>query len=140
MTIEEARRLAGERGIDLVEVTAAAIPPVAKIMDYGKFIFEQKKQEKKARARSKGGEMKEVRISLRIGQHDLEVKVKRAKEFLLAGDRVKLNLRFRGRENAHRELGFERFNAFYKLLGDDAIVEQPAKLLGNILIAIIRPK
>lgn len=140
MKIEEARRLAIEQGLDLIEVTAAAVPPVVKILDYGKFLYQLKKDDRKTRAKSKGGEMKEVRISLRIGTHDLQVKVERAKKFLAEGDRVKANLRFRGRENAHKELGFERMREFVTLLGEDAVVEQPAKVLGNILICIIRAK
>jgi translation initiation factor IF-3 len=140
MSLEEAKQIAAERGVDLVELVPNAKPPVVKVIDYGKYMYDLKKQEKKAKAKSKAAEMKEVRISFRIGDHDMQVKVRRAKKFLADGDKVKVNLQFKGREMAHKELGFERMEAFVKELGEEIVVEQRARLLGKTLFAIVRPK
>lgn len=135
-----ARQQAMASGLDLIEVVPTAVPPVVKIMDYGKFLYQLKKEEKKQKAKAKQSEMKEVRISLRIGKHDFDVKLEQSKRFLADGDRVRLNLRYRGREVVHADLGNARMQEFIAALGDTVVVEQPPKLLGKILSCIIRPK
>lgn len=140
VSLLEARNIAIARSLDLVEVVPTAQPPVVKILDYGKFLYQLKKEDKKTKAKSKTSEMKEVRISLRISDHDLQVKIERAKRFLAAGDRVKGNLRFRGRENSHKDLGVARMKDLIKALGENIVVEQPPTVLGNTLFTIIRPK
>src|SRR3984957_17430166 len=106
----EALRRAREVGLDLVEVAPTARPPVCKIMDYGKWRYQQQKKEDKSRASSKGGRLKQLNIdTVRIGDHDLEIKVNRARGFLEEGNKVQFTLRFKGREMAHQDLGFALF-------------------------------
>jgi translation initiation factor IF-3 len=138
--IEQARTMAVARGLDLVEVVPNAQPPVAKILDYGKFLYHLKKEEKKAKSKSRSSEMKEVRLSLRISEHDLEVKASQARRFLTEGDRVKMNLRFRGREITHKDLGLARMKTLITRLADIAVIDQAPSVMGNMLSAIVRPK
>ena len=140
MNLEQAKQIASERGLDLVELVPNAKPPVVKVIDYGKYMYDLKKQDRKAKAKSKGAEMKEVRISFRIGEHDMLVKINRTLKFIQDGDKVKVNLQFKGREMAHKELGLARMQEFIKKLGDEIVVEQQARLLGKTLFAIVRPK
>lgn len=125
-------------GLDLVEVSPNANPPVARIVDWGKYNYEKTKQLKKQRKQQKNVDLKQIRVGMRIGDHDLEIKVNRARKFLEAGHKVKFVLLYRGRENAHKELGFTLFERMTKLLEADAIVDQPAQLAGRNLTITYR--
>lgn len=127
ITPDEGRRLAKERGLDLVEVAPNAKPPVCKIMDYGKYKYQQMKEDRKQRKRAKKVEVKGVRISLRISQNDLEFKAKQADKFLQEGNKVRVELILRGRENAHRDLAKDIFKKFMETMEEDVIIEQQPK-------------
>jgi translation initiation factor IF-3 len=105
--LREALALAEERGLDLVEVAPNAVPPVCRVLDYGKYRYEQTKKEREARKHQKQAEIKEVRLKPKTDDHDIEIKAKQARKFLLAGDKVKFTVRFRGREMAHPDIGRE---------------------------------
>ncbi len=139
-SIEDALGLAEAHGFDLVEVAPKANPPVCKILDYGKYLYRLNKQEQKQKRMQKQGEMKGIRITFRIDQHDLETKINRAKEFL--GDRssVKVTLAFRGREAAHADLGKSKLNQFVEALKDVAQIEEAPKMQGNQMIMVLTPK
>lgn len=138
MPTERAKERAREEGVDLVEVSPQARPPVCKLMDYGKFLYQQKKQAQKAKKAGKQNEMKFIRISPRIGEHDLETKARRADEFLEKKHVVKLELRFRGREIVHPEVAEGKIGNFVELLswGDP---EGKPKKQGRQMILIIHP-
>ncbi len=128
----DALQRAQERGLDLVEVAPNARPPVCRIMDYGKFKYAQKKKEQKAKAHRHETELKEIRIRTpKIGDHDLEIKISHAREFLERGDRVQFSLRFRGRELAHKEEGIAVFNRIKEALADVGKVVQECKFEGR---------
>lgn len=139
VTIEEALRLAHERELDLVEVAPLARPPVCKILDYGKFLYRQNKIEQKHKKMQKKSEMKVIRLSLRIDEHDLDVKAKRSKEFLEDGNSVKVTLMFKGREAAHEDLGMQKVNSFYERIKDVAAIEAAAKRQGNSINMVLIP-
>ncbi len=141
----EAMRLADQAGLDLVEISPDARPPVCKIMDYGKFKYEQSKKEQKSRAASKATEMKEVRLgrSAKIDIHDVRIRIDQARRFLMAGHKVLVAQRFRGREIAHKEIGLERLKMFADSLSDIAKVEQTPRWMGrqaSIILAPDKPK
>jgi translation initiation factor IF-3 len=127
--IEEARRLADEAGADLVLVSPTADPPVARIMDYGKFKYEQKKRQHEHHKHQP--QMKELRLRPKTEEHDLQVRVKKAREFLERGDRVLINVRFRGREMTHQELGFTVLERFMNELQDIAKMERNPVMQGR---------
>lgn len=137
--IERAKEMAREQELDLVEVAPNANPPVCKIMDYGKYMYRQQKMERKHKAQQKQTEVKGIRISLRIGTNDLEVKAKQAKKFLADRNLVKVVLMFRGREAAHLNLGRDKLDQLYNMLKDVAKIEEPAKRQGNQLIMMLAP-
>lgn len=139
MVTDEALRLAREASMDLVEVAPDATPPVCKIMDYGRFKYEQKKKAHQARTKQKVTHVKELRLRPKIEEHDLMVKVKKAREFLQAGDRVQLNMIFRGREMAHLELGKGQLERFAAEVADLGKVDQSANLEGRRMILILVP-
>ncbi len=139
-SIEEALRLAEEKGLDLVEVAPKANPPVCKILDYGKYLYRLNKQEQKQKKAQKQGEIKGIRMTFRIDQHDLETKINRAKEFIEDRCSVKVVLVFRGRETAHSNLARGKMDQFLEALKDIAQVEEPPKMQGNQLIMIVPPK
>ncbi len=139
-SIEEAIRLAEERGLDLVEVAPKANPPVCKILDYGKYLYRLNKQEQKQKRMQKQGEIKGIRITFRIDQHDLETKINRAREFLENRNSVKVTLVFRGREAAHAELAKEKMGQFTENLKDIAQIEEAPKMQGSQMIMILNPK
>lgn len=139
VTIEEALRMARERELDLVEVAPLARPPVCKILDYGKFLYRQNKIEQKHKKMQKKSEMKVVRLSLRIDEHDLDVKANRSREFLEDGNSVKVSLMFKGREAAHEDLGMQKVKAFYERIKDIATIEAPAKRQGNSINMVLIP-
>lgn len=139
MSIKEAIDKAYDENKDLVLVGANSNPPVCKILDYSKFKFEMAKKEKEARKKQKTAELKEIRISANIDTHDLEVKAKNANKFLKSGDKVKVSLRFRGRELSFVNKGRELIDKFISLIEDGQIEKEP-KLEGKFLNVIISPK
>ena len=140
MPIAEAMRLADEKKTDLVKIAPQAKPPVCKIMDYGKYRFEQAKREKEAKKNQRVIEIKEVRLSLNIDTHDFETKANQAIKFLKSGNRVKVSIRFRGREMAHPENGLVTMSKFAEAVSEYGTVEKPAKLEGRSMLMFIAAK
>ncbi len=136
----DAQKIAYDKGLDLVKISPQAVPPVCKIMDYSKYCFEQAKREKEARKNQRIVSIKEVQLSVRIEQHDLETKQNHALRFLKGGDKVKVSLRFRSREIQHPELGQEVMERFAQACSELGVVEKPAKLEGRNMIMILAPK
>ena len=139
MPVAEAQRMADNRNLDLVKIAPMATPPVCKIMDYGKFRFEQSKKEKEARKNQKTIEMKEIRLSYKIDIHDFNTKLEQAKKFLAAGHKLKVSIRFRGREMAHSRLGAQTMERFAELVNEIATVEKGAKLEGRQMLMFLSP-
>ena len=140
MPIAEAMRLADEKNTDLVKIAPQAKPPVCKIMDYGKYRFEQAKREKEAKKNQRVIEIKEVRLSLNIDTHDFETKANQAIKFLKSGNRVKVSIRFRGREMAHPENGLVTMSKFAEAVSEYGTVAKPAKLEGRSMLMFIAAK
>ena len=140
MFTRDALALARQRGFDLVEVAPNAVPPVCKIMDYGKFKYEQTKKERDSRKSQKSVVVKEVRFSPKTDDHDIETKTKMAKRFLDEGNKVKLTVKFKGRELAHTELGRELLQQVQLMLGDNIIVEAPSKMEGKNMTMMVSTK
>jgi translation initiation factor IF-3 len=140
MNIRDARRMAEEQNLDLVNVAPTAKPPVCRIMDYGKFKYEQSKKEKEARKNQKVITLKEVRMTPNIDDHDFQVKLKNVAKFLNEGDKVKVSVRFRGREITHSSLGQQLLMKLAMSFKDEAIVERMPKLEGRQMIMILAPK
>ena len=140
MSGRAAQQLAVERHLDLVEIAPTAKPPVCKIMDYGKFRYEQQKREKEARKKQKTFDIKEVKLRPGIEDHDSNVKYKNAVRFLEDGDKVKVTIMFRGRELSHPELGEVLLNKMAEQLKEIAVVERVPKLEGKNMIMIVAPK
>lgn len=138
--VDVALRMAEEAGLDLVKIAPQAAPPVCKIMDYGKYKFEQGKREKEAKKNQKIIEIKEVRLSATIDTHDMEVKAKATEKFLKNGDKVKVTIRFRGRQIKHGDLGLDVMDAFYDMVKDSAAIDRPAKQEGRNMFMILTPK
>jgi translation initiation factor IF-3 len=137
MTPEDAVRKAEEVGLDLVEVAPAARPPVCRIMDYGRYKYEQKK--KTAKGKGHAASLKEVKLRPRTDQHDLDFKLKNARRFLLDGDKVKVTVMYRGREMVHREIGRKQLDRVVELLGPIASVESLPRMEGRLLSMILVP-
>ena len=136
----EALRLAREAGMDLVEVAPTARPPVCRIMDYGKWRYQQQKKEDKSRASSRAGQLKELKLkTVRIGDHDLMIKVNRARDFLKEGNKVQFTLQFKGREMAHLDLGRDLFKKIKEELFLVAKVERDAKMEGRRMTLVLQP-
>lgn len=131
--------MAEARGLDLIEIAPNATPPTCKIMDYGKWKYENKKKEKEAKKKQTVITIKEVQVRPRTDEHDLEVKVRHARRFLLDGDKVKVNLRFSGREMAHQEFGMKTLKRFETMLMDIALVESPPKMEGKQAFLMLAP-
>lgn len=140
MSIKEAMRLAREADLDLVKIAPNAKPPVCKIVDYGKFRYEQMRREKEAKKKQKVTEVKEIRLSPNIDMNDLNTKANMAKKFLTKGDKVKVSLRFRGREMAHVNVGKQILDSFYEKLDDIAVVDKPAELEGRSMVMFLTEK
>ena len=140
MSGRDALNLALERHMDLVEIAPNAKPPVCRIMDYGKYRYEQQKRDKEARKKQKSFDIKEVKLRPGIEDHDFDVKFKNAVRFLEDGDKVKITIMFRGRELSHPELGEVLLIKMAKQLEDLAIIERAAKLEGKNMIMIVSPK
>ena len=140
MSAEEANRIAEEQGLDLVKISPNAVPPVCKIMDYSKFCFDQKKKEKEAKKNQRVVEVKEIRMSPSIDTNDLNTKVKAALKFLGDGNRVKVSVRFRGREMAHTNLGEKLLMDFADSCAEIASMEKNPKLEGRFMAMFLTPK
>ncbi len=135
----EALRLAEEQNLDLVKIAAQANPPVCKIMDYGKYRFETLKKQKEARKNQKVVELKEIWLSMTIDVGDLNVKARQAQKFLAGGNKVKVSIRMRGRQNAHSNLGVDVMNRFYALVGSDVVMEKKPMFEGRNILMILAP-
>ena len=140
MSADEARERAYDDGLDLVEVSAAAKPPVCRIMDYGKFRFEQAKKAQIAKKKQKNVQVKEVKFRPGTEEADYQVKMRNVHRFLDEGNKVKLTLRFRGREMAHRELGAAMLKRVETELADEIVVEQYPRMEGRQMVMMIAPK
>ena len=140
MSSRDAYNMAQEKNLDLVKIAPQAQPPVCRIMDYGKYRFEQAKREKESRKNQKTIEVKETRLSLNIDTHDFDTKVNQTKKFLSSGNRVKVSIRFRGREMAHSQLGYGIMQRFAEACADVGNVEKPAKLEGRSMIMFMNAK
>ena len=135
----EALKIARERGLDLVEVSPNAVPPVCRIQDYGKFLYEKDKSDRAARKKQKVIVVKEVKFSVTVDEHDYQTKKNQAVRFLNEGDKVKASLRFKGRQMAHRELGYAIINRLIQDMGETGIVEFMPRMEGTTLHAILAP-
>ena len=135
----EALRLAHERNLDLVEVAPNAVPPVCRLLDFGKFQYEKQKKEREARRAQKIIEIKELRLKPRTGEHDIDTKVRRALSFLEDGSKVKVSVRFRGREITHPEIARDQLALFAEKVGDAAIVETQPAMEGHNLFMLLSP-
>ncbi|MGB4312193.1 MAG: translation initiation factor IF-3 [Natronincolaceae bacterium] len=140
MSAKEAQKIANSKNLDLVKVAPQAKPPVCKIMDYGKYKYEVAKREKEARKNQKTVDVKEIRLSANIESHDLNVKANQASRFLKNGDKVKVSLRFRGRELSNTSKGQSVIREFATLLEEVGIIEREARLEGRQMIMILAPK
>lgn len=140
MSSREAMKLAVEANLDLVKIAPTAKPPVCKIIDYGKYKYEQTRKEKEAKKKQKTVEVKEVRLSPNIDTNDLNTKVNNAKKFIGKGNKVKVTLRFRGREMAHIQSSKHILDDFAALLEDVAVVEKPAKMEGRSMSMVLTEK
>ena len=140
MSAREANDLADKEGLDLVKISPNTNPPVCKIMDYGKYLFDKTKREKEQRKNQKVVEIKEVQLSMTIEQHDIDIKAKHATKFLLNGDKVKVSIRMSGRQQAYADRGVETENNFAKSLEEISVIEKPAKVEGRNIIMILAPK
>lgn len=133
-------KLAEEAGVDLVEISPNADPPVAKIVDWGKYQYQKMKEQQKNRKSNKQGELKQMRFGLKIGQGDLDIKLRKIRGFLADGNKVRIQIFYRGREMAHKELGYEMIEKIIALLEDDAILEQKPQMAGRNLSIVVRSK
>ena len=136
----EANAMAEEQGMDLVKISPNAVPPVCKIMDYSKFCFDQKKREKEAKKNQRVVEIKEIRMSPSIDTNDLNTKIRNALKFLADGNRVKVSVRFRGREVAYTASGEEMLDKFAQAVEDIGIIDKKPKLEGKNMFMFISPK
>lgn len=140
MSAKDAQKLANSKNLDLVKIVPNAVPPVCKIMDYGKCMFEQAKKEKEAKKNQKVTSLKEVRVSAKIEEHDFDFKVKNAFKFLQDGNKVKVSIRFRGREMHYTSSGEEVLGKFAEAVNEVGLVEKRPKLEGKCMIMILNPK
>ncbi len=140
MSADEALKIADEQGLDLVKISPQAVPPVCKLMNYGKFRFEQSKREKEARKNQHVVEIKEIRMSPGIDVGDFNTKLKNAQKFIADGNRVKVSVRFRGREMAHTEIGKDLLDKFAEECSGVANLDKNAKLEGRMMSIFLSPK
>ena len=138
-SLNEAQDMADERNLDLVLMSPNAKPPVTRIMDYGKFKYDQEKKEKENRKKQKNAQLKETRFSLNIEDNDLQTKANQSKKFLNNGDKVKVSIRFRGRELGRKEPGYELMDKFKTMLGDSYKVTKKPKMEGRSLVMFLEP-
>ncbi|MFV9505891.1 MAG: translation initiation factor IF-3 [Oscillochloridaceae bacterium umkhey_bin13] len=139
VSVREAMALAEERGFDLVEVAPNAVPPVCRLLDYGKFRYEQSQKEREARKNQKQADLKQIRLMPKTADHDITTKANQAKKFLLQGDKVKFNVRFRGREMAHPDIGRKMLEEIAEQLREIAVVEQKPLMEGRVLSLLLAP-
>ena len=139
-SVKEAQKLAASKGLDLVKIAPQAVPPVCKILDYGKYCFEQTKREKEAKKNQKVVELKEIYLSMKIDTHDFETKGNHAIKFLKNGNKVKVAIRFRGREMAHTNMGYGILERFGDYCSEFGTVEKAAKLEGRNMAMFLVPK
>ncbi|WP_455714050.1 translation initiation factor IF-3 [Anaerosporobacter sp.] len=137
---KDAMKLAKEANLDLVKIAPTAKPPVCKIIDYGKYRYELARKEKEAKKKQKVTDVKEIRLSPNIDENDLNTKANQARKFITKGDKVKVSLRFRGREMAHMGTSKQILDSFFERLEDVAVVEKPAKLEGRSMIMFLAEK
>lgn len=140
MPTREAQKMADAQGLDLVEVSPNAEPPVCKIMDYGKFRYDEGMKRKQARKSQKQVLVKEVKFHPNVEQHDLDHKIRQIHDFLQSGHKVKISLLYRGRENAHKELGMEVVSSVVERCADISTVEQTPRLMGRMLSCMLAPR
>lgn len=140
MSRQEALKAAEDAGVDLVEISPNADPPVAKIVDWGKFQYQKMKELQKNRKSNKLSELKQMRLGLKIGANDLEIKLRKIREFLSSGHKVKILVVFKGREMAHKELGYDMIERIVQLLENEAILEQKPQMAGRNLSIVVRSK
>lgn len=140
MSLREALDIAQKAGVDLVEISPKANPPVAKIVDWGKYQYQKMKEQQKARRNNKANELKQMRFGLKIGSNDLEIKLRKIRAFLSDGHKVKILIFFRGREIAHKNLGYDLIDKMMEQLKDEAILEQKPTMAGRNLSIVIRSK
>ncbi len=140
MSVKDAQKIALNKGLDLVKIAPQATPPVCRVMDYGKYRFEQAKREKEARKNQRIVETKELQLSVGIGIHDLNVRLNQAKKFLQNGDKIKVSIRFRGREMAHTQLGQELLLNFAEQCSELGTIEKPPKLEGRHMLMFLAPR
>ncbi len=140
LTRDEALARAEEEGLDLVEIQPNAEPPVCKIMDFGKFKFEMQKKANEAKKKTKQVEIKEVKFRPVTDEGDYQIKLRKMREFLIDGDKIKVNIRFRGREMSHQELGREMAARIEADLGEDIVIESRPRLEGRQMVMMIAPK
>jgi translation initiation factor IF-3 len=131
LPLKDALRMAQSKGLDLIEIAANATPPVCRIVDYGKFLYEESKRSKESHARQSAGKLKEIQISPAIDPHDLGVKLGHAIQFLCDDRKVRVKLRFRGRQRAHKDIGFQVMNQFVKDIAAYGQADSPPKMLGD---------
>jgi len=139
LPVQEALQLAQERDLDLVEVAPNAKPPVCRLMDYGKYLYERQKREREARKAQKQVEIKEVRLRPKTGEHDIQVVLRKARKFLEEGQKVKVRIRFRGREIVHSNVARDLMRRVAEELADVSVVESPPKMEGRSMIMILAP-
>ncbi len=140
MSAREAQKLADDSGLDLIKISPNANPPVCRIADYGKYRFEQAKREKEAKKNQHVVDVKEVRLGLNTDIGDFNTKVNHAQRFIKQGDKVKVSIRFRGREMGHPEIGLDAMKRFAEACAEFAVVEKPAKLEGRTMLMFLAPK
>ena len=140
MSLREALDITQKAGVDLVEISPKANPPVAKIVDWGKYQYQKMKEQQKARRNNKANELKQMRFGLKIGSNDLEIKLRKIRAFLSDGHKVKILIFFRGREIAHKNLGYDLINKMMEQLKDEATLEQKPTMAGRNLSIVIRSK
>ena len=140
MSLREALDIAQKAGVDLVEISPKANPPVAKIVDWGKYQYQKMKEQQKARRNNKANELKQMRFGLKIGSNDLEIKLRKIRAFLSDGHKVKILIFVRGREIAHKNLGYDLIDKMMEQLKDEATLEQKPTMAGRNLSIVIRSK
>ncbi|PKL31162.1 translation initiation factor IF-3 [Candidatus Saccharibacteria bacterium HGW-Saccharibacteria-1] len=140
MSLSEALKIAEEAGVDLIEISPNANPPVVKVVDWGKYQYQKTKEQQKNRKHAKAVELKQIRMGLKIGANDLEIKLRKIREFLQVGHKVKILIFFRGREMAHQELGYEMIEKIASKLEEEAIIEQKPQMAGRNLSIVVRSK
>ncbi len=140
MSLSDALKIAESAGVDLIEISPNASPPVVKVVDWGKYQYQKMKEQQKNRKNAKTIELKQMRLGLKIGANDLDIKLRKIKEFLSVGHKVKILIFFRGREMAHQELGYEMIDRIIAQLDEYAILEQKPQMAGRNLSIVIRSK